>query len=254
MWVARLLSLATLAIASSQLRRDVAGHLQTDTQAVEQQVESRAMQLFNFAKAYPMPQLAFMQEHLTGEQGQVHPLTYVIQILAHVAMVGAFAYFYLEYRTVPAVDPAKSSLEEEDMQDWKHGCCSWYQTPGICCMACCCPSIRWSETISMVKGLMPFWTAFFIVLLLNKIVDLRIMLIFFWSFLMILYTSYRQRIRETFNFKNQGGLTYITDFLLYAFCYPCAITQEARHVEEAIERGHQGTQLPEGRTVPVESK
>jgi Cys-rich protein (TIGR01571 family) len=59
------------------------------------------------------------------------------------------------------------------------------------------------------------------------------------SFIMavLLGMFYRQKLRTVFRMQT-GGMTLVTDFLLYCFCSCCTIAQEARHVKAARTAGH----------------
>lgn len=167
-------------------------------------------------------------------------------LILEALILTAFAYLYLKNRTVPAYSEGEAA-KKPDFDDWAVGFCSCLDDPKTCFMGFCCPCVRWAESVSMVKGLLKFWPAFLISIALLTIGDLLLAgtgeLI-----MVIIFVVYRQNIRKKFEFKSVGGMTYVTDCLLYLCgCACCAIIQEARHVEKALECGRDEVALPEGR-------
>merc|ERR1719263_2268082 len=86
-----------------------------------------------------------------------------------------------------------------------------------------------------MTGLLKFWVAFGIYLGMDFVGGL-IGDSFFWLLIAIVCAGYRQELRIKFNMKNQGGMTYVQDCLLYCCCTVCALTQEARQVEDACSK------------------
>merc|ERR1719443_1243292 len=122
---------------------------------------------------------------------------------------------------------------------WKHGFFDCFSAPKMCCIACCFPAVRWADTIDMSKG-MSFWAAvaiWWVLSLFNMFVG--------FCFAVVtgaLGAYYRQKIRGIFNI-DQGTLsTIVEDFLSYCCCPCLAIVQEARQVEEAMSKNHEGLQ------------
>jgi Cys-rich protein (TIGR01571 family) len=182
---------------------------------------------------------------LAGQQKvQQGPVGALIMVLGELLLVALFAYLYRENRELPALN---KKSEQPDLQDWTEHWYSCLSDMRYCLMGCFCPCVRWAETISLVKGLLPFWTAFLINFLLVVLVGIPALGLVGQVFLCLLCVSYRQQIREKFNFKEKGGNTYITDCLLHCCCSCCAIIQEAKHVETALQFGHEEVEVPEDR-------
>lgn len=170
----------------------------------------------------------------------------LIEGAIHAIMASLLAFCYLRYRCVPA----PGAQTGEQLSDWSTGCCDWYQEPGTAFTSCCCPAIRWAETLSEVTGLHNFWTAFagFLILMsCARLLTLPIVSGFAWVVLSAVCAAYRQEFRRKFGFENQGGVTYLLDFLMHMCCVCCALTQEARHVEDALVRSNNVVQVPQGR-------
>lgn len=132
----------------------------------------------------------------------------------------------------PEVETAGS---EEQLKEWSSGHFDCLSEPAICCASCCCPCIRWADTMDMAN-IVAFWPA--------ALVFLFLMVSNFWvpAFMLIniaLLTYGRQMLRKGFGMKEQTTARSLCGDCLYvSFCTPCAITQEARHVEKAAKVGH----------------
>lgn len=169
-----------------------------------------------------------------------------LALLLEIALVATFAYFYLQNRELPGYNPKG---ESPDLQDWSSHWYDCFSNMEFCLMGCCCPCIRWAETISLVKNMLPFWTAFLIFFLLMLVSEIPSIGIFGQIAMVVVLVSYRQQLRESLNFREQGGNTMFTDCLLYCFCMPCTVIQEAKHVELALQQGHPQVFAPEDRKV-----
>lgn len=177
-----------------------------------------------------------------GEAPPASPLQIFISLLIWILLVAAVAYFW-HGREVVATDPDKTA---EEFNDWKFRFCFCFEDPLVCLCACCCPAIRWAETISFVPELLNFWPAFFIFMVLLALARFEVTMFMCVLILALMCTSYRQQLRNRFSMQ-EGGVTYLTDCLLYFFCMCCAIAQEARHVDEALKCGHEAVTCPADR-------
>jgi len=104
----------------------------------------------------------------------------------------------------------------------------------LCALGFCCPCLAWANTVERRLNV-PYWKAFFAffgLLLLNSY-TMGISCIA----LVLLGVFYRQKLRDSYNidsFESGSKTTVAMDFLLWCFCQPCAIIQEAR--EETASR------------------
>jgi len=179
----------------------------------------------------------------------IYVLIYLLWILLFVGLfVGLFAaigYFYTTQKHYPDVEESLATPEQQaSFRDWKFGFCSCFGNLEVCCCAWCCPCIRWGENLSLVNGLIIFWVGFgiyFSFMVLGSVTSGYLC----WMLLTLICTAYRQELRMRFQMDKVGGMTYITDCLLYGFCACCAMSQEARHIEEALKYGHKAVRVPE---------
>lgn len=168
----------------------------------------------------------------------------VVSCLLWTCLVGVVAHFYRGNKEYPEIGEGLQTPEQHaTFQDWKFGFCDCCDDFQVCLCACCCPAIRWAETLSLVDGLIIFWVGFVLYMSLTLINTITSVLVC-WFALALICTAYRQEIRAKFNFEHQGAATFIADCLLYCFCSCCAIAQEARHVEEAMKHGHPQVKKP----------
>jgi len=154
------------------------------------------------------------------------------------------AYLYKKNK-VPA--SLSGSGKADDLnKNWSTGTLdpqAWMAEPWLCFWACCCPAIRWADSMSML-GLLGFWVAFSIFLGLELLNSLTSGVVFYLV-LCSVATYQRQRLREKFDMDHDDAKTVGIDCLWFCCCLPCAVSQEARHVEEAAKQGHPAVDLPE---------
>jgi len=161
-----------------------------------------------------------------------------------VILVLLVAYFYQKNKPMLS---EKSSSFIENRPDWKYGlfdCSDMFSSDlSICGMACCCPAIRWADTMSNPKvafhekedwgayneqtGL-TFWKALAIVIVLVFLGPFTLHISTLVLFCVFIY--YRQKLRVIFH-HSPGGASYVWDCLAYCCCACCAMVQEAREVE-----------------------
>lgn len=109
--------------------------------------------------------------------------------------------------------------------------------------ACCCPMVRWSDTVSAPQApLLDFWTAIFMMIALEVLGPLT------WfgsSFFVVLVGIYfRQRLRLLFGHEPKRCKTVALDFLAWCCCPLCAIVQEAKEVEKVRRKPAGQVYLP----------
>mmetsp|Transcript_10966 Transcript_10966/g.28984 ORF Transcript_10966/g.28984 Transcript_10966/m.28984 type:complete len:297 (-) Transcript_10966:94-984(-) len=117
---------------------------------------------------------------------------------------------------------------------WNFSLFSCFDDPRLCIFSCCCFHVRWADTVDMA-GLLGFSTALAIVLTLWSLSQFMMS---FFSFLgLCVYTYYRQQLRARFGLPHGDCSTVFKDFCIYCWCCICAVTQEARQVEQAVADG-----------------
>jgi Cys-rich protein (TIGR01571 family) len=105
------------------------------------------------------------------------------------------------------------------------GICGCINAPNICVLGFCCPFMTWASTLDR-HGMMPFFKAFLTMLLLA----LSSSYTYGMSavILVALGVYYRQKIRMAYAIESNTQRTIFLDVLVWSFCQPCAIVQEAR--------------------------
>lgn len=126
----------------------------------------------------------------------------------------------------PFVDDSKVHHDE-----WQFGLfeCRGSRDWRIWLCACCCPSVRWADTVSRLQfPIMGFLPALFVFSLLEGATGLTFGVSGVILFLVVVLS--RLRIREEYGIVH-GECGILGDCLIWCFCGPCAIVQEARQVE-----------------------
>lgn len=158
-----------------------------------------------------------------------------VSILISGLLTSVLAFFYWRYRKPPERQP-DAVHDEGSFKVWRFGLFGCFSDPEICIWACCCPAIRWADTLRYM-GFLGFWIAFAIFCGLETVVSTTGQLAV-WIVLVIVCVAMRQEMRIAYGMHEQGGWTYLEDFLLYCCCSCCTIIQEARQVEEAYKVGY----------------
>lgn len=160
----------------------------------------------------------------------------LVSILIWCTLVGCAARFYKSHK--PRV-MALSSRPESDFNDWTSGPFDMLSDWKVCCWSCWCPCIRWADTMDML-GIVGFWVGLLVfcgLFLLNAVPGGLLL----WFVASLLWMSFRQQLRMKFDMEHNTFKTFMGDWSLYCCCFPCAIAQEARHIEEACRADHKAT-------------
>lgn len=192
-------------------------------------------------EVFPPPAMPFMK----GKFGLPHLLW---SILIQTVLLTLFAYWYIGNKDWPVVDKTLALEVETFYVQWQSGLCDCIDEPDICITAWCCPCVRWADTMSML-GLVGFWGGvyiYFILFILSSQIGAFLgsgVSFLAWVCVAVYLGTYRQRLRAAMGMQ-VGGESFANDVCVYCFCAPCAIAQEARHVEEAATAGHPALQPP----------
>jgi len=119
-----------------------------------------------------------------------------------------------------------------------------HKHPDITFWSCCCPGIRWSDTMGKL-GLHGFWTGFWIMFFLFAISFIPMAALPCHILVMCYMTYHRQVIRRIFEFEDQGGAACAKDCFTYMCCMCCALAQEARHTHLACVMEHKAVCVPD---------
>jgi len=169
-----------------------------------------------------------------GERTETRLQAFLTMLISSLITL-AFALFYWRQRKPPERQ-LDAVLDETSFKNWKFGLFDCFSDPEICLWACCCPAIRWADTMRYM-GLLGFWIAFaiFFGLEVGASTTGEILI---WAVLAVVCAGMRQEMRMAYGMNEQGGWTYLEDFCLYCCCACCTIIQEARQVEEAYKVGY----------------
>lgn len=97
----------------------------------------------------------------------------------------------------------------------------------MCILGCCCPCLAWADNLDR-KDLLSFWKAFaaFFGLLLLHAYTMGVSSLF----VVVIGVVFRQRLRVAYDMESGTPRSVGMDALVWCFCQPCAIIQEAREV------------------------
>lgn len=169
-------------------------------------------------------------------------LSVLVSFLLSLLLVFILAWLYARYKEDPVPTHEADRLAWARQQsshsvqgDWRFGLCECYKASALInCLACCCPSIRWADTMRMT-GIFTFWIGFLLfasLYLLNGSTAGLSGLV-----LLIVVVLKRQELRKKFNMQT-GAASCALDCCTYLCCGCCAIVQEAQQIEEAFAVGH----------------
>eukprot|EP00441_Pelagodinium_beii_P020651 CAMPEP_0197655218 /NCGR_PEP_ID=MMETSP1338-20131121/39323_1 /TAXON_ID=43686 ORGANISM="Pelagodinium beii, Strain RCC1491" /NCGR_SAMPLE_ID=MMETSP1338 /ASSEMBLY_ACC=CAM_ASM_000754 /LENGTH=250 /DNA_ID=CAMNT_0043230823 /DNA_START=88 /DNA_END=840 /DNA_ORIENTATION=- len=168
-----------------------------------------------------------------------HEMSMWTAALISAALTFAFAALYRCMKKPPAVD----ELQSADLQKWSSSPMDCCEDVEVCCWSTLCPAVRWADSMDMV-GQISFWLGVLSFVALSLLSGL---LGGGWLLLAFALAMFRQHFRRVFDIDGQGEFsTFCFDCCLYIWCAPCAIAQEARHVEFAAKVNHKAVRkLPE---------
>lgn len=165
-------------------------------------------------------------------------------VLWLILYTSASAYYHHSVRFYAEVDEEMRKEEEakganifEDFKDFKSGLFSCNQYLGITFWSCCCPNIRWADTMSKVN-IHDYWKGFWLLTAISCIAWFPLCTPVCFIVTVVYMTYHRQQFRTKFEFYEQGGSSVAKDCLTFACCLPCAVAQEARHTRDACHVGH----------------
>lgn len=155
-----------------------------------------------------------------------------VSILLWIVLTLLFAYYYNTKKEYPSGGGDGSAADLQGA--WKYSFFGCFETPSLCLLACCCPAVRWADTLRM-GGLLGFWVGVAVMLVVGIINATAGMLL---ALIMAgVGAFYRQKIRLMFGIEQATCETFSLDLLAYCCCPVLAIVQEARTMEEAYATG-----------------
>lgn len=154
----------------------------------------------------------------------------IFTVLLDCLFVMIFAYFWRKHKLAnPTV-----GFQEQSTGDWSFGLFGCFSNFGqewpVCAMACCCPYVRWADTMGDPNfKAMDFWPSLRLILFLGPILTFLTGGIAHLVVLCVL-VFYRQKLRQVYGMQS-GGATLCTDCLSWWCCSCCTLIQEAKQVE-----------------------
>jgi len=171
-------------------------------------------------------------EKLPAAQNPLYPFQYygigsvLVAALLYAVLIFGVAYCYMQNRG-KNVSASTGYLPEDGFSD---AICECSQSWPICMWSCFCPCIRWSDTAAQMQ-FMSFYLGIalwcFLMLGNSLVSGLGLLLI------VLLGAWHRNKTRAAFGLP-RTCTTAIQDIIAWSCCQPCAIAQEARHVERAL--------------------
>jgi len=149
-----------------------------------------------------------------------------------------FAYQFLEPAYKIPEDGEEHNRENLD-GTWRYRLFDVAGDRSICCISCCCPVIRFADTVSM-SNILGFWATIFLIAGFIVIAEISMGI---GSLAVLAFFVYcRQTHRHLFSMTGNAApgtvRSCVEDCFTMAFCSCCAIIQEARQMEEAHLVGH----------------
>jgi len=147
-------------------------------------------------------------------------------IIAYILVVCCCGFCYTKVKPGYLNDWNHGSLPRDGFADGIFTCKTDSGNMSICFWSCCCPCIRWADTIADM-GYMRFYVALAIWVLLTVG---NSFLMGCGSLLIIGIGSwYRMKIRGSWGLQSNA----CADVFAWCCCLPCAVAQEARQVERS---------------------
>jgi len=170
----------------------------------------------------------FWKMNKTGQKSfLIYSLVYIVG-----GVCLAFMYYKARSRHPKIFSPEVRPDKFADSKEFGFPIFGCLGAPNICVMGFCCPCFRWADTMDQ-RGLLSYWKAF------CAFFALTILHCYTWGISSLVVVSlgvfYRQKLRESHDIENGSASSVAMDVLMWLFCQPCAIVQEAR--ESSIVRG-----------------
>lgn len=160
-----------------------------------------------------------------------------LSLLIWLAVAVGAAYFYHSHKQWPH---ASSDISVDFSSGFTSSLFGCFDNMSVCCLTLWCPCIQWAENVSMLQ-LLGFWVAFWMFIGWMALDHVTGGLVI-WMFFAIFLTFFRQQIRDKFDMEKGSHQSMAWDFVSYCCCAPCAICQEARHIELACKAQHKAVQ------------
>jgi len=165
--------------------------------------------------------------------------TFVIWLILYFS-VAAYYQTNVRYYAPPAKQDKVEKSQENNFKDheqFRFGLFECFKHGDVAFWSCCCPGIRWADTMSKL-GIMRFWPAFCFLTSLYCLSFIPIATICCYLVVVGYMAYHRQELRAKFNFEDQGTGACVSDCFTYMFCMSCAVAQDALQTREATRVDH----------------
>jgi len=150
-------------------------------------------------------------------------LDYLFVAVVNIGVAAVCALIYDRYRlrAKHLFAPKPVALEQRSQDDMGVGLFSCFGDVKLTVFACCCPCLRWADTLDKA-GLLKYWAAVAVFIVLAVLSPIT----FGISGVALIFVCfrYRQRLRKKYSVEPNDG----QDLLAYLCCGTCAVVQEAR--------------------------
>merc|ERR1719424_1292661 len=122
-------------------------------------------------------------------------MTFALWLVFYIILAMYYHKYVLYYAPEEEDWATKERTEHfRDFQDWRSGLCGCAQYPGITFWSCCCPGIRWADTMDEV-GIHRFYHGFFMMTCLWALMFIPIATVFVFLIVVCYMAVQRQAIR-----------------------------------------------------------
>lgn len=151
----------------------------------------------------------------------------------------AYLYHLAVAKYPKAFSPSQSRTAIPKQSSFTFSLFGCFQDKTICALGCCCPCLRWSQTLDKAN-LLAYFKAFAVMYFCMLIHPFTGGLSAIG--IVVLGVVYRQKLRAKYSIERHTTKTVCEDIATWIFCQPCAVCQEAR--EEAVTRGQPTPRAP----------
>jgi len=169
--------------------------------------------------------------HMNYQQKESVFVSSLVYLLFGIVLAFAYKQARLKHNEPFQPSPRIDLQDREHRKDFSFSLFGCFGDMNVCLVGCCCPCLRWADTVDR-KQLLPYWWAFSLMfgLMLLHVYTMGLSTLI----ACIVGITYRQRLRKRYGFDSGTLGTLAYDSMAWFCCQPCAVIQEAR--EEAAHK------------------
>lgn len=191
------------------------------------------------AKAEPAPHHSTLSGMSLRELSLVSAAELAISMFLWLVVVVLAAYYYDRSVLVDMekVDP-DPKVDVPVFQDFDTGLFECFHDVPVCMWSTFFPSVTWAANMSISgnSGLWPACLFFCFLHIAGAWASHLGVGIMIWALLCAVCAYYRHKMRYTYKMEEQGLWAYSKDCMAYLCCTCCAISQESRHLQVALNK------------------